>query len=35
LGYALCAVAVMLAAMAVSYSELLVRVHAATEWLVR
>jgi len=25
----------MLAAMAVSYSELLVRVHAATEWLVR
>jgi len=35
LAYALCAMAVMLAAMAVSYSELLVRVHAATEWLVR
>jgi hypothetical protein len=33
--YALGATAAMIAAMAVSYSELLVQVHAATEWLVR
>jgi beta-lactamase regulating signal transducer with metallopeptidase domain len=33
--YALCATAAMLAAMALSYSQLLVQVHAATEWLVR
>ena len=35
LAYALCATTVMLAAMAVTYSQLLVQVHAATEWLVR
>ena len=35
LGYMLCAAAAMLATLAVTYSELLVRVHAATEWLVR
>ena len=34
LGCALCA-AVAVVALAVTYSELLVRVHAATEWLVR
>jgi beta-lactamase regulating signal transducer with metallopeptidase domain len=34
-GYSVCAVAAMLAMMAVYYTELLVRVHAATEWLVR
>jgi hypothetical protein len=33
--YALCATAAMLAAMVLSYSQLLVQVHAATEWLVR
>ena len=32
---ALCAAAVVVATLAVTYSELLVRVHAATEWLVR
>ena len=35
LGYALCAAAAVVATLAVTYSELLVRVHAATEWLVR
>ncbi len=35
LAYALGATAALLAAMAVTYSELLVQVHAATEWLVR
>jgi beta-lactamase regulating signal transducer with metallopeptidase domain len=35
LGYALCAAAAVVVTMAVTYSELLVRVHAATEWLVR
>jgi len=35
LRYALCAVVVAVATLAVTYSELLVRVHAATEWLVR
>jgi beta-lactamase regulating signal transducer with metallopeptidase domain len=35
LGYALCAAAAVVVMMAVTYSELLVRVHAATEWLVR
>ncbi|MGA8440370.1 MAG: hypothetical protein WB762_29695 [Candidatus Sulfotelmatobacter sp.] len=35
LAYALGAIAAMVIAMAVSYSELLVQVHAATEWLVR
>jgi beta-lactamase regulating signal transducer with metallopeptidase domain len=35
LGYALCATATVVATLAVTYSELLVRVHAATEWLVR
>jgi beta-lactamase regulating signal transducer with metallopeptidase domain len=34
-GYALCASVAVLTALAVTYSELLVRVHAATEWLVR
>lgn len=34
-GYALCAAAAMVLTLAVTYSELLVRVHAATEWLVR
>lgn len=33
--YALCAAAVVVITLAVTYSELLVRVHAATEWLVR
>jgi beta-lactamase regulating signal transducer with metallopeptidase domain len=33
--YALCAAAAVVATLAVTYSELLVRVHAATEWLVR
>jgi beta-lactamase regulating signal transducer with metallopeptidase domain len=33
--YVLCAAAVVVATLAVTYSELLVRVHAATEWLVR
>ncbi len=35
LGYALCFAVVAMATLAVTYSELLVRVHAATEWLVR
>ncbi|MGD1022778.1 MAG: hypothetical protein ABR880_08330 [Candidatus Sulfotelmatobacter sp.] len=35
LACALCATTLMLAAMAVTYSQLLVQVHAATEWLVR
>jgi beta-lactamase regulating signal transducer with metallopeptidase domain len=35
LGYALWAAVAVVAALAVTYSELLVRVHAATEWLVR
>ncbi len=35
LAYALCATAAMLDAMALTYSQLLVQVHAATEWLVR
>ncbi len=35
LAYALCATIVILAAMALTYSQLLVQVHAATEWLVR
>jgi beta-lactamase regulating signal transducer with metallopeptidase domain len=34
-GYALCAAAAVMVTLAVTYSELLVRVHAATEWLVR
>jgi beta-lactamase regulating signal transducer with metallopeptidase domain len=34
-GYKLCAAVAVLATLAVAYSELLVRVHAATEWLVR
>jgi hypothetical protein len=33
--YALCAVVAVVATLAVTYSTLLVRVHAATEWLVR
>jgi beta-lactamase regulating signal transducer with metallopeptidase domain len=33
--YALCAGAAMVGTLAVTYSELLVRIHAATEWLVR
>jgi beta-lactamase regulating signal transducer with metallopeptidase domain len=33
--YAFCAAAVMVVTLAVTYSQLLVRVHAATEWLVR
>jgi beta-lactamase regulating signal transducer with metallopeptidase domain len=33
--YAFCAAAAMLVTLAATYSELLVRVHAATEWLVR
>ncbi len=35
LRYALCAAVAAVVALAVAYSELLVRVHAATEWLVR
>jgi beta-lactamase regulating signal transducer with metallopeptidase domain len=35
LAYGLCAIAAMVIAMAVNYSELLVQAHAATEWLVR
>jgi beta-lactamase regulating signal transducer with metallopeptidase domain len=35
LRYALCAAAALVVTFAVTYSELLVRVHAATEWLVR
>jgi beta-lactamase regulating signal transducer with metallopeptidase domain len=35
LRYALCAAVAVVAVLAFSYSELLVRVHAATEWLVR
>jgi beta-lactamase regulating signal transducer with metallopeptidase domain len=35
LRYSLCAAAAVVATLAVSYSALLVRVHAATEWLVR
>ncbi len=35
LGYALCAAAAAVVTLAVTYNELLVRVHAATEWLVR
>jgi beta-lactamase regulating signal transducer with metallopeptidase domain len=35
LGYALCATAAVVVTLAVTYRELLVRVHAATEWLVR
>jgi Zn-dependent protease with chaperone function len=34
-GYALCAAAVGIATMATTYGALLIRVHAATEWLVR
>jgi hypothetical protein len=34
-GYALCAAVAVVATLAVTYSELLARVHAATEWLVR
>jgi beta-lactamase regulating signal transducer with metallopeptidase domain len=35
LRYALCAAAAVVVTFAITYSELLVRVHAATEWLVR
>jgi beta-lactamase regulating signal transducer with metallopeptidase domain len=35
LGYALCAAAAVVLTLAVTYSELLVRVHAAAEWLMR
>ena len=35
LRYALCAAIAVLGTIAVTYSELLVRVHAASEWLVR
>jgi beta-lactamase regulating signal transducer with metallopeptidase domain len=35
LGYGLCATVAVVATLAVTYSELLVRIHAATEWLVR
>ncbi len=35
LRYVLCAAAAVVVTFAVTYSELLVRVHAATEWLVR
>jgi beta-lactamase regulating signal transducer with metallopeptidase domain len=35
LAYPLCAAAAVVVTLAVSYSQLLVRVHAATEWLVR
>jgi hypothetical protein len=35
LGYALCAAAAVVATLVLTYSELLVRVHTATEWLVR
>jgi beta-lactamase regulating signal transducer with metallopeptidase domain len=35
LGYALCAAAAAVATLVLTYSELLVRVHTATEWLVR
>jgi beta-lactamase regulating signal transducer with metallopeptidase domain len=35
LGYAACALIALVATVAVTYSELLIRVHAATEWLVR
>jgi Zn-dependent protease with chaperone function len=35
LGYALCAATTVLAALAVTYSALLIDMHAATEWLVR
>jgi hypothetical protein len=35
LRYMLCAAAVVVAILAVTYGDLLVRVHAATEWLVR
>jgi Zn-dependent protease with chaperone function len=35
MGYSLCAAAAVVATLALSYSTLLVRVHAATEWLVR
>jgi beta-lactamase regulating signal transducer with metallopeptidase domain len=35
LRYALCAATAVVVALALTYSELLVRVHAATEWLVR
>lgn len=35
LGYALCAAVAVVATLAVTYRELLVQVHAATEWLVR
>jgi len=35
LGYALCVALAAVATLAVTYGELLVRVHAATEWLVR
>jgi hypothetical protein len=35
LRYCLCAAAAIMATLAVSYGTLLVRVHAATEWLVR
>jgi beta-lactamase regulating signal transducer with metallopeptidase domain len=34
-GYALCAAIAVAGALAVTYSQMLVRVHAATEWLVR
>jgi beta-lactamase regulating signal transducer with metallopeptidase domain len=35
LGYALCAAAAVVSTLVLTYSELLVRVHTATEWLVR
>ena len=35
LAYTLCALAAVLATVAITYSQLLIRVHAATEWLVR
>ncbi|MGA2020486.1 MAG: M56 family metallopeptidase [Candidatus Sulfotelmatobacter sp.] len=35
LGYTLCAAVALVATLTVTYSEVLVRVHAATEWLVR
>jgi hypothetical protein len=35
LGYTMCATAAVLTTLTVTYGELLVRVHAATEWLVR
>jgi hypothetical protein len=35
LGYPLFAVAAVMVTLVVTYTELLIRVHAATEWLVR